>query len=134
MCHLENDMFILSCSQDVIEKGEKQPNITIGILVSVVVVFATVLFRILFGGKKPAVSSSQCITALFILNMKRSSTQIICLLQAPVKPAVEAKKPKATETEGAGSSGDKVEKEEDEKEEDEKEETAAPRRRSRRET
>ncbi|KAG2565947.1 hypothetical protein PVAP13_7NG154100 [Panicum virgatum] len=87
---------------DVIEKGEKQPNITIGILVSVVVVFATVLFRILFGGKKPA---------------------------APVKPAVEAKKPKAAETEGAGSSGDKVEKEEDEKEE-----TAAPRRRSRRET
>ncbi|KAG2571878.1 hypothetical protein PVAP13_7KG122636 [Panicum virgatum] len=37
---------------DVIEKGEKQPNITIGILVSVVVVFVTVLFRILFGGKK----------------------------------------------------------------------------------
>ena len=71
-------MFTLSCSQDVIEKGEKQPNITIGILVSVVVVFATVLFRILFGGKKPAVSSSQCITALFILNMKRSSTHNIC--------------------------------------------------------
>ncbi|KAG2571876.1 hypothetical protein PVAP13_7KG122636 [Panicum virgatum] len=101
---------------DVIEKGEKQPNITIGILVSVVVVFVTVLFRILFGGKKPA---------------------------APVKPVVEAKKPKATETDGAGSSGDKVEKEDDEKEEtgdkvekeeDEKEETAAPRRRSRRET
>jgi calnexin len=45
-----------------------------------------------------------------------------------VKPAVEVKKPKATETDGAGSSGDKVEKE------DEKEETAAPRRRSRRET
>ena len=65
--------------------------------------------------------------------MKRSSTHN-CLLQAPVKPAVEAKKPKATETDGAGSSGDKVEKEEDEKEEDEKEETAAPRRRSRRET
>ena len=59
MCHQENDMFMLSCSQDVIEKGEKQPNITIGILISVVVVFATVLFRILFGGKKPAVSSSQ---------------------------------------------------------------------------
>ncbi|KAG0525594.1 hypothetical protein BDA96_06G069500 [Sorghum bicolor] len=86
---------------DVIEKGEKQPNITIGILVSVVIVFVTVLFRILFGGKKPAV---------------------------PVKPAAEAKKPKATETDGAGSSGDKDEKE------DEKEETAAPRRRTRRET
>jgi calnexin len=43
----------------VIEKGEKQPNITIGVLVSVVVVFVTVLFRILFGGKKPVVRSSQ---------------------------------------------------------------------------
>jgi calnexin len=60
--------------------------------------------------------------------MKRRSTHNICLLQAPVKPAVEVKKPKATETDGAGSSGDKVENE------DEKEETAAPRRRSRRET
>jgi calnexin len=37
---------------DLIEKGEKQPNLTIGILVSVVVVIFTVLFKILFGGKK----------------------------------------------------------------------------------
>ena len=43
--------------QDIIEKGEQQPNLTIGILVSIVVVIATVIFRILFGGKKPAVSS-----------------------------------------------------------------------------
>jgi calnexin len=49
------------------------------------------------------------------------------LFQAPVKPAAEAKKPKAAETDGAGSSGDKDEKE------DEKEETG-PRRRTRRET
>nr|XP_010910131.1 calnexin homolog [Elaeis guineensis] len=39
---------------DVIEKGEKQPNLTIGILAAIVVVVATVIFRILFGGKKPA--------------------------------------------------------------------------------
>ncbi|KAK7282152.1 hypothetical protein RIF29_10731 [Crotalaria pallida] len=39
---------------DIIEKGEKQPNITIGILVSVVVVFLTIFFRLVFGGKKPA--------------------------------------------------------------------------------
>ncbi|KAF9620506.1 hypothetical protein IFM89_013123 [Coptis chinensis] len=38
---------------DIIEKGEKQPNITIGILVSVVVVFLTIFYRIIFGGKKP---------------------------------------------------------------------------------
>lgn len=42
--------------QDVIEKGEKQPNLTIGILVSILVVFITVIFRVLFGGKKPTVS------------------------------------------------------------------------------
>ena len=45
---------ILNCIvQDVIEKGEKQPNLTIGILVSIVVVFMTIIFRVLFGGKKP---------------------------------------------------------------------------------
>lgn len=41
--------------QDLIEKGEKQPNMTIGVIVSVVIVILTVLFRILFGGKKPVV-------------------------------------------------------------------------------
>ncbi|PON57007.1 Calreticulin/calnexin [Parasponia andersonii] len=45
---------------DLIEKGEKQPNFTIGILVSILVVILTVLFRILFGGKKqPVVSNSE---------------------------------------------------------------------------
>jgi len=37
---------------DLIEKGEKQPNLTIGILVSVVVVIFTILLRLIFGGKK----------------------------------------------------------------------------------
>jgi calnexin len=66
-------------------------------------------------------------TPLVILDLKRTPNPQLCLLQAPVKPAAEAKKPKATETDGSGSSGDK-------EKEDEKEETAAPRRRSRRET
>ncbi|RWW87938.1 hypothetical protein BHE74_00003207 [Ensete ventricosum] len=43
-------------SGDVIEKAEKQPNLTIGILVSILVVILTVIFRILFGRKKPQVS------------------------------------------------------------------------------
>ncbi|KAF7834077.1 calnexin-like protein [Senna tora] len=43
---------------DLIEKGEKQPNLTIGILASVVVVFLTIFFRIIFGGKKKPVSSN----------------------------------------------------------------------------
>ncbi|MGD7201709.1 hypothetical protein, partial [Ralstonia pseudosolanacearum] len=34
---------------DIIEKGEKQPNITIGIIVSVVVVILTIFFRLVFG-------------------------------------------------------------------------------------
>ncbi|KAG6712283.1 hypothetical protein I3842_05G096200 [Carya illinoinensis] len=44
---------------DLIEKGEKQPNMTIGVIVSVVIVILTVLFRILFGGKKPVVKASE---------------------------------------------------------------------------
>ncbi|CAN6439039.1 unnamed protein product [Victoria cruziana] len=40
---------------DIIEKGEKQPNLTIGILVSVLVVIITLFLRVLFGGKKPSV-------------------------------------------------------------------------------
>lgn len=42
-------MFLL---QDLIEKAEKQPNLTIGIIVAIVVVVLTVLFRLVFGGKK----------------------------------------------------------------------------------
>jgi len=42
--------------QEIIEKGEKQPNLTIGILASVVVVFVTIFFRLVFGGKKPVSS------------------------------------------------------------------------------
>jgi calnexin len=81
---------------ELIEKGEKQPNITISIVASVVVVLVSVLFRTLFGGKKAA--------------------------PVPVKPVAKVSAPEA---DAAGSSGDKEEKEDD---------TAAPRRRSRRET
>lgn len=37
---------------DLIEKGETQPNLTIGIIVSILVITLTILFKILFGGKK----------------------------------------------------------------------------------
>ncbi|XP_014505844.1 calnexin homolog isoform X2 [Vigna radiata var. radiata] len=37
---------------DLIEKGEEQPNLTVGILVAILVVFVSIFFRILFGGKK----------------------------------------------------------------------------------
>lgn len=38
--------------QELIEKAEKQPNITIGVIVSIVVVIFSVLLKLLFGGKK----------------------------------------------------------------------------------
>ncbi|GAA0145727.1 chaperone [Lithospermum erythrorhizon] len=39
---------------DLIEKAEKQPNLTIGVLVSIVVIILTVFFKLIFGGKKQA--------------------------------------------------------------------------------
>lgn len=38
--------------QDLLEKAEKQPNITLGVLVAIAVVLLSVFFKILFGGKK----------------------------------------------------------------------------------
>ncbi|CAN6464564.1 unnamed protein product [Victoria cruziana] len=40
---------------DAVEKGEKQPNLTIGVLVSILVVIITLFLRVLFFGKKPSV-------------------------------------------------------------------------------
>ncbi|KAK7839967.1 calnexin homolog [Quercus suber] len=39
---------------DLIEKGEKQPNLSIGILVSILVIVFTIVFKLIFGGKKQA--------------------------------------------------------------------------------
>lgn len=47
---------VSSFLQDLLEKAEKQPNLTIGVLVSVVVVFLSVFFKLIFGGKKKPVS------------------------------------------------------------------------------
>ncbi|CAK9163200.1 unnamed protein product [Ilex paraguariensis] len=44
---------------DLIEKAEKQPNMTIGILISVVVVVFTILLKLVFGGKKPAKTTEE---------------------------------------------------------------------------
>lgn len=40
---------------DLIEQGEKKPNLTIGILVAVLVVLLTTIYKLLFGGKKQPV-------------------------------------------------------------------------------
>ncbi|XP_073317791.1 calnexin homolog [Primulina huaijiensis] len=44
---------------DLLEKAEKQPYLTIGILVSIVVIIFTVLLNLIFGGKKPAKASAE---------------------------------------------------------------------------
>ncbi|KAG6512719.1 hypothetical protein ZIOFF_030848 [Zingiber officinale] len=47
---------------DVIDKAEKQPTLTIGVLISILIVFVTAIFRLLFGKKKtqaPVVSTSE---------------------------------------------------------------------------
>lgn len=41
--------------QELIEKAEKQPNVTIGVLVSIIIVILTLLLKIIFGGKKKPV-------------------------------------------------------------------------------
>ncbi|KAJ7517333.1 hypothetical protein O6H91_21G019300 [Diphasiastrum complanatum] len=43
---------------ELIGKAEKQPNLTLGILGSVVVIILTVIFKLIFGGKKPATTVS----------------------------------------------------------------------------
>jgi hypothetical protein len=47
-CILNYDLY----AQELIEKAEKQPIITIGVLVSIVVVILTVFLKLIFGGKK----------------------------------------------------------------------------------
>ncbi|KAM7483532.1 hypothetical protein LguiB_008115 [Lonicera macranthoides] len=44
---------------DLLEKAEQQANLTIGVLVSIVVIILTVLFKLIFGGKKPAKVSAE---------------------------------------------------------------------------
>lgn len=70
---------------DLIEKAEKQPNLTVGVLVSIVVIIFTVLLKLLFGGKKPA----------------------------NAKVSVEPKKEEATEASNNEDSGEEKEQNED---------------------
>ncbi|PKA60240.1 Calnexin like 1 [Apostasia shenzhenica] len=93
---------------DLIDKGEKHANLTIGILVSIAVVIFSVVFKIIFGGKKAA----------------------------PRDKATASSSGGSAEVKEDKAESSKAEKEEEEKEEEEEEEdAAAPRqRRSRRET
>ncbi|KVH99056.1 calnexin homolog [Cynara cardunculus var. scolymus] len=89
---------------ELIEKAETQPNITIGVIISIVVVILSVLFKLLFGGKKAGKVNNVAAAA-----------------------AAAAKK-----EEGEGGSSTQTVGEEGEEEEEKKEEdaAAAPRKRS----
>ncbi|CAA2935212.1 calnexin homolog 1-like [Olea europaea subsp. europaea] len=47
------DLPFLGDHKEFLEKAKKQPNLTIGVLLSFVVVFFTILLKLVFGGKKP---------------------------------------------------------------------------------
>ncbi|XP_020587750.1 calnexin homolog 1-like [Phalaenopsis equestris] len=48
---------------DIIEKGEKQPHVTTGILASIIVVIVSVILKFLLGGKKKTTPSQEPVTA-----------------------------------------------------------------------
>lgn len=74
-------MDLLYATQDIIEMGEKQPNLTIGVLVSIVVVVLTIIFKVVFGGKKPAVSVHLNSTAFTVWSFtERLSSIFLSLL------------------------------------------------------
>ena len=101
---------------DLIEKGEKKPNLTIGILVSILVVLLTSFVKILFGPKKTSVASE---------DKKGSESEADASAEKP-----NAEKPKE-EADGVAEK----EKSGDEDENEIEGEGSAPRqRRSRRET
>lgn len=119
--------------QDLIERGEKQPNITISILVSFVVIILTIFFRILFGGKKTVV----CYLDLKACAFPKSNVILADPLQnkflfseiLQVNVTEASRSDAAEPSNNQGSSGEK-------EDEGEKEDAAAPprRRNTRRET
>lgn len=116
--------------QDLIEKAEKQPNLTIGILVAVVVVFVSIFFRLIFGGKKP-VSSDFFSLRSFIVFLSWNYYSVLFYLNLITKSLlVQAKVEKKPErTEASNNQGGAENEENKEKEEA----SNAPRRRPRRE-
>lgn len=55
--HGMRSLIICWYMQDLIEKAEKQPNMTLGVLVALAVVILSVFFRVIFGRKKKVLSS-----------------------------------------------------------------------------
>lgn len=107
--------------QDVIEKGQEQPNLTVGIVVAVVVVIVSVFLRLIFGGKKKPVSGE---TILFSPELLGHSYYVdlwnpVCVV---VQTRVEKTNPEPAETASSQGSGENEENKE-------KEESSAPARR-----
>lgn len=117
--------------QNIIEKGESQPNLTVGILVAVVVIVLSIFLRAIFGGKKTPVSRTPLSTNYFIILYFLPSDLCFRLyvnhwiMSLPVQARVVKTDTPATETSTSQGDG--------ENEEDKEEETSkAPRRRVKR--
>lgn len=124
-----NSMLLL---QDLIQKGESQPNLTVGILVAVVVIVLSIFLRLVFGGKKTPVSRNSVDELLALIILYPSfdicfglyvNHWLMSLVQARV-----AKPTNAPATETSASQGDDGENEENKEDETSK----APRRRVKR--
>lgn len=100
--------------QELIEKAEQQPNLTIGVLVAIVVVFFSLFLKLIFGGKKVKTKFHKEFYAQWsFVDSEKNLINMVLQAAAPV----EKKKPEVAES---SKSGDEAEK---------KEETAAPRKR-----
>lgn len=120
--------------QDLIDKAEKQPNITTGVIVSVVVILLTVLFKILFGGKKHTVCyytfhifAVLCISDVVVLDHYTCKLFLRCTLQVAAHEPNRGAAAETATNPGTRSSEVKAD-------ESEKEDAALRRRSTRRET
>lgn len=114
--------------QDLLEKAEKQANLTIGILASVIVVILSILLKLIFGGKKPVSAHKNIplekIKFLLLCIYFRLTISDVWKIQANV--VAETKKTEVAESsDDQGSSETKDEKIDDGA-------AAAPRRRTQR--
>lgn len=117
-CYGSKQLILWFHAQDLLEKAETQPNLTIGIIISIIVVVLTILFKLLFGGKKaqPVSVVFHFCTSRFTYDIHQCDLLNLCLQAAAA--VKESKKSDGAET----SNGEGKEEKEDS--------GGAPRRRS----
>ncbi|GFZ07902.1 calnexin 1 [Actinidia rufa] len=107
---------------DLIEQAEKQANLTIGVIISIVVVILSVLIKILFGGKKQL---SLCLVAYYPAFVRAREGMLVTLSYN-----VRACYSQAKATLEVAETSTNKESSEEKEEQNDKEDAAAPRRRN----